>query len=179
MNKPLKVVKPALEDPEHSVDLFDASRKNHWGEMFCISAAILFEQVDESWERYITIGGLRDEHDYKIHIGDTVVYDVPTVGVLDRTGEVFWGGEFNDLLMFGSYGAYVATNLRVVPKDGTVYCASGCANAWHAGPSSVGDEDGGCAADDELDKLGIDETTDNPNDPLCPFFRVMDGDVDV
>jgi len=47
-----KVVKPAFGDPRHSVDLFDADRKNDRGEMYCVAPAILWSRVREEWERY-------------------------------------------------------------------------------------------------------------------------------
>lgn len=47
-----KLVKPAHSDPEHSMDLFDADRKNDSGEMFCVQSGILPSEVDKCWEEY-------------------------------------------------------------------------------------------------------------------------------
>ena len=49
-----KIVKPAYSDPQNSVDLFDAHRKNDFGEMFCVAPAILYSQVNEYWYNYQT-----------------------------------------------------------------------------------------------------------------------------
>lgn len=46
-------VKPAHDDPDNSVDLFDGDRKNKFGEMFCVAPAILYCQVEEYWEDYL------------------------------------------------------------------------------------------------------------------------------
>ena len=51
--QPLKLVRPAFLDAEHSVDLFDGNRLNDDGEMYCIAPAILPEQVDQYWELYL------------------------------------------------------------------------------------------------------------------------------
>lgn len=48
-----KLVKPAHDDPHHSVDLFGADRRNQWGGYACIAPAILPEQVEEHWRRYV------------------------------------------------------------------------------------------------------------------------------
>lgn len=47
-----KVIKPAFMDPRNSVDLFDADRRNEFGEMFCVAPAILLHEVKEQWELY-------------------------------------------------------------------------------------------------------------------------------
>jgi hypothetical protein len=47
-----KVVKPAYEDPENSVDLFDGDRKNKFGETYCVAPAILPREVSWFWNRY-------------------------------------------------------------------------------------------------------------------------------
>ena len=46
------LVKPAREDPQNSVDLFDADRKNDFGETYCVAPAILRSEVAERWIRY-------------------------------------------------------------------------------------------------------------------------------
>lgn len=48
-----KLVKPALCDPDNSVDLFDADRKNELGEMYCIAPAILLCTVRDHWGGYV------------------------------------------------------------------------------------------------------------------------------
>lgn len=48
-----KLIKPAYEDPHNSIDLFDADRKNEFGEMYCISPAILPQQVNAYWIGYL------------------------------------------------------------------------------------------------------------------------------
>jgi len=50
---PTKFVLPAYLDPDNSVDLFDRSRKNEFGDTYCVSPAILPEQVDQQWEDYL------------------------------------------------------------------------------------------------------------------------------
>lgn len=47
-----KLVMPAHDDPHHSVDLFDADRRNQFGETYCIAPAILPSQVAQEWDRY-------------------------------------------------------------------------------------------------------------------------------
>lgn len=47
-----KCVRPAHLDPDNSVDLFDSSRKNEFGETYCVAPAILIEQVDQYWDDY-------------------------------------------------------------------------------------------------------------------------------
>ena len=47
-----KIVKPAYDDPNNSVDLFDGDRMNQWGEIFCIAPAILRSEIDFCWKRY-------------------------------------------------------------------------------------------------------------------------------
>lgn len=47
-----KLVRPAHGDPHNSVDLFDADRKNQWGEMYCVAPAILSSQIESEWARY-------------------------------------------------------------------------------------------------------------------------------
>ena len=51
--KSIKTVKPAYEDPDNSVDLFDANRTNEFGQMYCVAPAILYRQVDEYWADYL------------------------------------------------------------------------------------------------------------------------------
>lgn len=51
-----KLILPAHEDPCHSVDLFDADRRNQWGELYCIRPAVLLAQVEESWQNYLKEG---------------------------------------------------------------------------------------------------------------------------
>jgi len=48
-----KLVKPSHSDPHTSVDLFDADRKNDFGETYCVAPAILDNQVDEHWKWYL------------------------------------------------------------------------------------------------------------------------------
>ena len=48
-----KLIKPAYDDPHNSVDLFDADRRNDFGEMYCVAPAILYSQVKEEWARYV------------------------------------------------------------------------------------------------------------------------------
>jgi len=50
---PRKLINPAYEAPENSVDLFDADRKNEFGEMYCVAVAILHSQVGRYWKRYL------------------------------------------------------------------------------------------------------------------------------
>ena len=52
---PIKYVEPAYMDPTNSVDLFDYNRENDSGEMYCVAAAILPEQVDFYWEEYVRL----------------------------------------------------------------------------------------------------------------------------
>ena len=47
-----RLVKPAYEDRENSVDLFDADRRNEFGEMYCVAPAIIYREVTEYWDRY-------------------------------------------------------------------------------------------------------------------------------
>jgi len=47
-----KIIKPAYEDPDNSVDLFDADRLNEWGEMYCVAPSILPVQVEQAWDQY-------------------------------------------------------------------------------------------------------------------------------
>lgn len=47
-----KTVRPARDDPEGSVDLFDETRKNELGEMYCVQPAIMIEEVPYYWSRY-------------------------------------------------------------------------------------------------------------------------------
>lgn len=58
---PRKIVKPAYEDPNNSVDLFDASRENDFGEMYCVAPGILYEQIAEEWQRYLSQKTLKGE----------------------------------------------------------------------------------------------------------------------
>jgi hypothetical protein len=48
-----KIVKPAFDDPQNSVDLFDGDRRNEFGEMYCVAPAILYCQVNDEWSRYV------------------------------------------------------------------------------------------------------------------------------
>jgi hypothetical protein len=48
-----KGVKPAYQDPDNSVDLFDIDRKNEFGEMYCVAPAILEREVDQCWKNYV------------------------------------------------------------------------------------------------------------------------------
>ncbi len=48
-----KLIKPAYDDPHNSIDLFDADRKNEFGEMYCVRPAILYSQADEYWTDYL------------------------------------------------------------------------------------------------------------------------------
>ena len=48
-----KLVRPAHDDPHHSVDLFDADRRNRWGGLFCVAPAILPSQVEAAWRDYL------------------------------------------------------------------------------------------------------------------------------
>lgn len=48
-----KYVKPASCDPKNSVSLFDADRKNEFGEMYCVAPAILQDRVDSYWADYV------------------------------------------------------------------------------------------------------------------------------
>ena len=48
-----KLIKPAHDDPDNSVDLFDSGRLNDFGEMYCVKAAILYCQVEEYWQEYV------------------------------------------------------------------------------------------------------------------------------
>ena len=50
---PRKLVKPAHDDPNNSVDLFDADRRNEFGEMYCVAPAILHQQVNNYWIGYL------------------------------------------------------------------------------------------------------------------------------
>jgi hypothetical protein len=48
-----KFVKPAFEDPDNSVDLFDSDRKNIFGGMYCVAPAILPRDINLVWNNYI------------------------------------------------------------------------------------------------------------------------------
>lgn len=48
-----KLIKPAYEDPDNSVDLFDADRKNEFGEKYCVAPAILLREADGIWNDYL------------------------------------------------------------------------------------------------------------------------------
>lgn len=48
-----KLIKPAHDDPDCSVDLFDADRQNPQGGLYCIAPAILLCEVEETWQRYV------------------------------------------------------------------------------------------------------------------------------
>ena len=47
-----KLIRPAMMDPQNSVDLFDAGRRNAFGEMYCVAPAILACQAESYWEDY-------------------------------------------------------------------------------------------------------------------------------
>ena len=42
-----KLVKPAYEDPHHSVDVFDADRHNQWGDLYCVAPGDLHQPHKE------------------------------------------------------------------------------------------------------------------------------------
>jgi hypothetical protein len=48
-----RVIKPAYEDPHNSVDVFDKDRVNDFGDMYCVAPAVLPEQANEEWGRYL------------------------------------------------------------------------------------------------------------------------------
>ena len=48
-----QLVRVAYEDPEGSVDLFDAERRNEFGETYCVALAILSDQVPAYWAEYL------------------------------------------------------------------------------------------------------------------------------
>lgn len=50
---PQKLVKPALMDPIYSVSVFDATRKNEFGEPYCVGAAISQDEVECCWADYL------------------------------------------------------------------------------------------------------------------------------
>lgn len=56
-------VEPAHEDPENSVDLFDAKRRNENGELFCVAAAILPSQIEKEWSNYVQAVYERSDED--------------------------------------------------------------------------------------------------------------------
>lgn len=47
-------IKPAKDDPKNSVDLFDTDRRNEWGEIYCVAPCILYFQVAERWQEYLS-----------------------------------------------------------------------------------------------------------------------------
>lgn len=49
---PVKLVRVSTSAP-HSVDLFDKTRNNQQGEMWCVAPGILRSNVDEYWEKYL------------------------------------------------------------------------------------------------------------------------------
>ena len=49
--KKIKLVRPCSYD-RNSVSLFDAGRKNMYGEMHCVESGILERKVDEAWRKY-------------------------------------------------------------------------------------------------------------------------------
>ncbi|MDD3813243.1 MAG: hypothetical protein PHZ02_01245 [Desulfocapsaceae bacterium] len=48
-----KITLPAVSDPERSVDLFDVDRLNEFDKPFCVATAILIEQVEDHWNKYV------------------------------------------------------------------------------------------------------------------------------
>jgi len=48
-----KLIKPSYADLDNSVDLFDADRKNEFGEMYCVAPSILPQQVNNYWIGYL------------------------------------------------------------------------------------------------------------------------------
>jgi len=48
----IKRVWPTFEDPDNSVDLFDANRANQFGGQHCVAPAILESQVEGEWIAY-------------------------------------------------------------------------------------------------------------------------------
>jgi len=79
------------------------------------------------------------------------------------------GGQVEELQPSGSGPAAMEPAGEVE----ALYCPDGCEYAWHTGPDTVGNEDGGCAAEDELIALGFEEFTNDPADPVCPCFKTV------
>ena len=48
-----KLIRPAHCDPDNSVDLFDADRRNDFDELYCIEPGILREEVPGYWDDYV------------------------------------------------------------------------------------------------------------------------------
>jgi len=50
---PKQLVRPAVADPDNSVDLFDSTRANPAGTAFCVAAAIMRSDVQRYWQEYL------------------------------------------------------------------------------------------------------------------------------
>ncbi len=88
----------------------------------------------------------------------------------DCTAKLVFNPKFQDLEVTHIFTENVERPLYISLNPARYYCKPCCAAAWHTGPDTVGNEDGGCSREDELDKLGIDDINGNEGDPLCPLF---------
>ena len=52
-SNPRKGVRPAAMDPLNSVSVFDISRRNQFGGVYCVAAAVLPSEVDREWKNYL------------------------------------------------------------------------------------------------------------------------------
>ena len=65
--KPMRVVRPAIDDPVNSVSVLDGGRLMASGKHFCVAPAIVPSQVDDAWNRYL-------ENEHNLTATDTPPY---------------------------------------------------------------------------------------------------------